>query len=109
MRCCSFMADALNADAILPPQCPSPMVKNLNWGYLIDGLRFTGYNIDAWISGGEICEDGACFLYSCLFKTARTTYVSSETGSLRGSAKQVRFTLMLWFLACFLCSVLVDT
>jgi len=49
MRCCSFMADALNVEAILPPQCPSPMVKNLNWGYLIDGLLFSGYNMDVLI------------------------------------------------------------
>ena len=63
MRCCSFMADALNADAILPPQCPSPMVKNLNWGYLIDGLLFSGYNNDVLSSGWEICEGGAYFLF----------------------------------------------
>ena len=62
MRCCSFMADALNVDAILPPQCPSPMVKNLNWGYLVDGLRLLGYNNDVLSSGWEIGEGGALLL-----------------------------------------------
>ena len=34
------------------------MVKNLNWGYLVDGLLFSGYNNDVLSSGWEICEDG---------------------------------------------------